>query len=606
MMLKDEVVEDDWDDEEFLEGPDKQAVVHQDLVEVVAVERKEYEVERLLRQHNLIEPSRPLVFMVLGSTVAEWLPEWLLDQLLPRQWKGDEIAADDDEAEGVEDGAGQRVNIRIAALTPGEQVELEESPWKVVAVLVRPIATYIATRRSFHFFFSSLVILNAGVLGYYVDSDWSKETKYMVDNIFLFFFFVEVVVRRLALNKSKSEEHLLTLDSIIVAIDVLSAWILPLVGSVQGQFHWVTAFRMIRIVRLVRLVRFVKGLAPLRIFESSLHFAAEYFVCYTIGYFMLCYTMALLLKALLDSSEDSRGSMPTDYFRNVVTSTIYLFDMLMGGVAWSTDMTDQLMDSSPAAGVVIGIIAYLGKICIVNIIAGVHCEVYVWAASEDAKAQVRNDLHKTLSLRRMRALLDLSDVNLDGRISVREFWRIIKHKVYGPEICRLLGIPRDLTKKHAANVFRVLNVNAEESISYDAFLYGYVKLRATSRNIQVLLKDIKLKHLHEITEFPAAFNKLDTHLMHVDERIQTTFGDVQQLRVQVEDSCTTFDNSLGRLEAKFEEVRIALQTGTSPEVKKLLQAPVGASGVASLHLREEMERLQHAARVFFELSHTAV
>jgi hypothetical protein len=476
--------------------------------------------------------------------------------------------------------------------------------------MFRMACKYINKTNLFHNFFIILIVFNTIYMGFEVDNDWSEDFDVeAVDHTFVALFFVEMVIRLTATDNFSGENAFLYFDSAIVMLSVFDMWVLPLLLRVNADINLrvVHVFRVCRIVRLARLLRLVTFLRPLRLMERSLRRGVIHF-CTIMGF--LCaylYACSLIFKNLM-KDEDSRSvfeNTPENFTGNVLKLMVYLFEAMLSGFDWLDKMRDPLVTqtSTRAVGVLLLIFMFCTKIVLWNVIVSSMVENYITTSQMDKFEMEEGELYRKLDVHGFQMYLTEADQALDGRVTWEEFLKFVQTHANGPKLLHLLGIKTKVTDEKERmeqnlairKVFQALDIAGEESIPYEVFTLGYVKLKGSNKELQGLLTDYLLKRVLQMVRHQENLvQPMEHHIVALDGMLYERLRHLQFIQIDMEDIVRPVEERLSKLEVRFSEMADSLKF---PDADASV-VPAAAATMASMTLQTEIEALKKAAEDF--------
>lgn len=315
------------------------------------------------------------------------------------------------------------------------------------------------------------------------------------------YFILEIIIRTLGCLRQPWKDYWLVFDGLIVLLSILDTWIVgALSGSDGGRespLVLLRAFRITRAFRTVRLLRFVRSLRVLAeamadgvrsVLCIILVFAIFNVACAVVFTFVLGTLPPLSKEQLvLGGAEDDESDVSiSDMFSSVGTSTLTLNVMVLQGFHWGTRLMVPLLFSGSSQHVVGGLalLVYLifSMMFLLKLMSGNFIGSIVAAyASVDAATRREWVAHGHDSLEKFRSVCDASG---EGLLS----WGMLRSVMLEhPELKTNLNI----SEEQLFDLFRSINVSAEDLVGIDEFLMGILKKTRLTPKIDMLSMDLQ-------------------------------------------------------------------------------------------------------------------
>jgi len=308
------------------------------------------------------------------------------------------------------------------------------------AKLNNSICGSIAKSKKFEYLTLSIIVLNAGFIGY--NADYSArfeapENLYdctgfkpsecyqfiIFENFFAVYFTFEVVVRFFSYRKKSDmlRDGWFIFDSILVLMMVIETWVLPIVGA-SGPLAQMSILRLLRLLRITRMAKLMRFFPELQIIVKGMVAAVRSVLC--TGILLVC---ILYVWAILFTSEYHQGDLADDddnvagkasaLFGSMGKSMRHLF--IMGTILDDLTLCCNYIRSSDTPWTMLAcfiIFILISSFTMLNMLIGILCEV-VCATGEGERKQ-NSEMHVR------EAITDLfvgMDKDGNGEISREEF-----------------------------------------------------------------------------------------------------------------------------------------------------------------------------------------
>jgi len=353
-----------------------------------------------------------------------------------------------------------------------------------------------------------LVVLNALLIG--IETDY--RARHVGDPVpliftamtyaFLFMFSCELVIRTYVFRGEffwGLEWRWNMFDVLCVLPQLLSVALRPLLQWTRGNTNTpiFRCARLIRLLRIARLLRLLHLLIELRTMVASIVGSARYLVWACVIIVLLVYTIAVFFTQEVtdwraSSVETSSAALTTSadletYYGNVLSTSIFLWASISGGVDWWTVLKPLLFDVSPFAGVVFLIFIMFCVLVLMNVITGIFVEQATRTAQDDQNLYIAKHV------------IDLfhgSDLASDGDIS----WEVFESKLQTPEVQALFKI-LDVDDVDAHRLFQLIDIGDYGRVNPIELMHGMLRLRGPAKalDLALLLSETNIMHrrLHE-------------------------------------------------------------------------------------------------------------
>jgi len=271
----------------------------------------------------------------------------------------------------------------------------------------------IAASKKFEYITLSIIVLNAGFIGY--DADFSARkhkpdnlysceyTVYnstdstsmgtfvlppadcyqfgIAENIFCIYFTFEVVTRLLAYKKKSMalSDAWFIFDGSLVAFMVVETWILPFAGGAGSSPIPFSVLRLLRLLRITRMAKLMRFFPELQIIVKGMIAAVRSVLCTAILLLLILYVWAILF-----TSEFHQGDLPEEdvagtarqFFGSMGKSMRHLF--IMGTILDDITLCCNYIRGSnkgPTMLTFFIIFVLISSFTMLNMLIGILCEV---------------------------------------------------------------------------------------------------------------------------------------------------------------------------------------------------------------------------------------
>jgi len=349
-----------------------------------------------------------------------------------------------------------------------------------------------------------VILINAIYVGVVTDYSARNETeeKPLVyrafELFFLLFFALEIGLRMyvhgLNLYKCKLPPNNLPnkmlywnlLDTVVVALQVFEFMIL-LAGFSQKVLGKVSIVRLLRTVRLIRVVRLLKVfrfVRDLRMIVYSITRSFSIFLWSAAALFMLTFLWSIYFTELVSTAKlsyDIEDDILDLHFKTLPRTFLSLMKAVSGGIDWG-ELADALglIGALPGTSMLVLYITFT-TLAVMNVITGVFLDTAMEGAKEERERYV---------FRNARVIFEAADNNGNGMISWQDFADALQH----PRVCEFFE-SIDIDPDQAQNLFDLLDVSGDGSISSDEFLNGCLRLRGSAKALDLLVLSREVQQL---------------------------------------------------------------------------------------------------------------
>lgn len=362
---------------------------------------------------------------------------------------------------------------------------------------------------------TALIIANAGVL--FAQAQWkgweagrdmdlietAREDSWanaavvfhVFDHIFNAAFLLELFTRVHIIGwRRYIRDPLNMFDVAVVLATSIDAYILQPTTSGDGSLgigmaRLVRVFRMARIFRVVRIVRIARKLSQLRIIFSALVSCIS-----PLGWSLLILGIMILGCGIIIAQtvidfvvSDADASMEDrawvyEYYGDAARASYTLFEAAFSG-SWPMRARPLITLVSPWFALFWIVFQVVIAFAVLRVLGAVFLSETLKAANSDAELMVMSKLkEKEEFAAKLREFFLAADTSGDGRLSLEELQAMLDDpgvmawlKVLELEIYEVLGL------------FKLLDDNADGTVSYEEFLGGAVRLKGNARAIDSIL-----------------------------------------------------------------------------------------------------------------------
>ncbi|CAE7336417.1 Scn10a [Symbiodinium sp. CCMP2592] len=333
------------------------------------------------------------------------------------------------------------------------------------------------------------ILLYAAWLAYDADTNNATtlvkaEIQYqVVEHLFCFYFFFELLVRFLAFRRKRSActDGWFMFDFLLVTMGVAEVWVMSIVliltkseDASLGNSSSLRLIRLLRLSRLARTARLLRAAPELLIMVKGMIAAARSMLTTGVLIFAVLYVFGIAMKQAAEDTQEAQV-----YFNSVLDSMFML--LLHATLLDSPGEVIQTLSGNYVASVIFVVVIALSALLLLNMLIGVMCEVVSGVSQTEreviAEAFVRDKVQQIMEER-----------GLSGRITQHELLGILNDR----------RSTRLLSEAHVdvmglvdiADYMFQSDLNGQEfdrELSFDEFLRVIMSLRGSNT---VTLKDI--------------------------------------------------------------------------------------------------------------------
>jgi len=313
------------------------------------------------------------------------------------------------------------------------------------------------------------------------DSDTPLGFIFM-ENLFSFYFTIEVVIRFIAYRKKKDciFDGWFVFDSILVTFMVVETWILPIFGS-GGPLSQLSVLRLLRLLRITRMARLMRSMPDLVLIVKGMVAALRTVSCTGILLLLLIYVWAILFTSEFHQGANEDEDVPEDdpavFFGTMGKSMFALF--VMGTILDDvTACTNQIRVTSSTGSKNLHYLALfivfvlISSFTILNMLIGVICEVVSATKEGEQHKAIEANVRESI-----KTIFQKMDKDQNGVVTKEEFMSMRKEpKVM--EALQELEIKKNHFETYAAILFKPPEPGAPEpTLNADQTLSMLLRLR---------------------------------------------------------------------------------------------------------------------------------
>lgn len=250
----------------------------------------------------------------------------------------------------------------------------------------------------------------------------------------------------------------------------------------------VRVVRITRIVSMTRVVRLLRFVSSLRLLVVSILATiqslgwAMVFLGALIYVFAIYYTVAVTDYIVETENVDPRLLiLLDDHWKYLHTSMFTLFKAIASGISWS-DVVDPLKELRGDLIFVFIVYMVFTYFAVLNVMTGVFCQSAIEGASKMEDQKVKNHLRSIQnSVGTIKKFFETLDTDGSGAISIKELRSLDLHD----ELRHLLAA-LDMDCDDISMLFKLLDADGSESIDFDEFVAGCVRLKGQAKTFDLL------------------------------------------------------------------------------------------------------------------------
>jgi len=249
-------------------------------------------------------------------------------------------------------------------------------------------------------------------------------------------------------------------------------------GSIRNSgFSAMRMLRILRVIRIIRLVRVLRLIGELRTIVICIVGSMRSLMWTVILLLLIIYITAVYLtQTVSDYRLEVVNEMDSDnlelYFGSLFRSGLTLYEATSGGMSWDVAVTPLIQQISPLLGVLFALYIAFVLLAIMNVVTGVFVESAMQTAKRDKDVYMVHNV---------RDVFRQVDKNGDGVMSWMEF----QDSLNNPQMKETLQLI-DIDIGQAEELFKLLDVDENGTVTYDDFIDGCVRLRGPAKSLDLM------------------------------------------------------------------------------------------------------------------------
>mmetsp|Transcript_10479 Transcript_10479/g.23800 ORF Transcript_10479/g.23800 Transcript_10479/m.23800 type:complete len:768 (+) Transcript_10479:83-2386(+) len=348
---------------------------------------------------------------------------------------------------------------------------------------------------------AAVILINAMVIGLHADLDLKalinnekRPDWFAFEVLFTLFFSLELSVRfasERVLFFIGPEKFWNALDVVLVFLGILDA-------STYGLPN-LTYLRLLRFIRLLRLARVVKAIHSFRIIVYAIvgSFTSLAWCFIVVGFIIYMFSVFFLNGVTLhfEDKHDSSATSETgtecagsatlaaelkEHFGSVPKTIMTLWMSISGGLDWE-NAVQPLREVHWMYEPLYNLYVFFMCLGVLNVVVGWFVATTSDIAAKDRESFVNNEMSRLDQYsRKLRTFFQEADLDRSGLLSWDEFklhLRDDRVKAYFHAL--------ELDVSQASTLFRLLDVDCSNEVSFEEFLSGCMRLKGQARSIDV-------------------------------------------------------------------------------------------------------------------------
>lgn len=343
----------------------------------------------------------------------------------------------------------------------------------------------------FDFFTGWLIALNAIMIGIQTDtmaksgSDKMPHALWVGELVFCIFFSLELALRLIAFGYRLFIMPGWTwavFDCVVVGMQIVEMFIDAVTTSDDGgrNMGFMRLMRILRLVRVLRVVRIIRFLSELRTIVisilGSMRSLGWTLVLLLLGIYIVGIYFTQLVSDHLLSQEgetlnESEQAMKT-YYRNLTRTMLSLFQAMSGGLDWDVVCQPLIDNISWLQGIIFSLYISATVLALMNVVTGVFVEEALKSAKKEDTEYMSSYLMQ---------MFQEADKEGTGMLGTEKFMKMCTEAEFINYI-RSIEVDPD----EAMALFHLLDLDGSNSIEYEEFVRGCLRLRGSAKAIDVL------------------------------------------------------------------------------------------------------------------------
>mmetsp|Transcript_17201 Transcript_17201/g.31705 ORF Transcript_17201/g.31705 Transcript_17201/m.31705 type:complete len:615 (+) Transcript_17201:3-1847(+) len=349
----------------------------------------------------------------------------------------------------------------------------------------------VVTSPVFDFCTGWLIALNAIMIGIQTDTmarngtDDMPQALWVGELIFLICFTLELALRLAAFGY-----RLFILpgwtwaifDCIVVGMQIVEFFIDALTSDEGGgNMGFMRLMRILRLVRVLRVVRIIRFLSELRTIVISILGSMRSLMWTLVLLLLGIYIVGIYFTQLVsdhvitlgqDSTLTESEKMMLTYYSNLSRSMLSLFQAMSGGLDWDVVCQPLIDNISWLQGIIFSLYISATVLALMNVVTGVFVEEALKSAKKEDTEYMSGYLMQ---------MFQEADADGTGMLGVEKFMRMCTEADFINYI-RSIEVDPD----EAMALFHLLDLDGSNSIEYEEFVRGCLRLRGSAKAIDVL------------------------------------------------------------------------------------------------------------------------
>jgi hypothetical protein len=391
---------------------------------------------------------------------------------------------------------------------------------------------------AFDNFVGFIILLNAATIGIQTDYNAANETDqvpvsfYVIEQLFALWFTIELSLRRYGRRcvffVTGSDGGMWNyFDTLVVSAQLLEVFFEFVARSTSvdaSNFRVLRVLRILRLVRILRVVRVLHLFSELRAIMSSIMGSFRSLVWVVVLLLLMIYIVAVFFTQSVTDHKitlrETKKSLTANdetlsyYFGSMGRAILSLWQAMSGGLDWDS-LAGPLFDNlSFLTGMAFACFIAFGVLALMNVVTGVFVQTALLSAREEEDTFMRSQVI---------ALFHIADKEDKNAVITRD------------EIMESLDDPRTAKEwksigvqaADARDLFRLLDVDNEEQVSFEEFMGGCLRLNGTAKAFDLLTVMQEQRKNEEYRKIWTLH--VDDSLEQLNESLRTNKDDLNDL-----------------------------------------------------------------------------
>jgi len=439
-------------------------------------------------------------------------------------------------------------------------------------------------------FIGAIILLNAFTIGLQTDYLARNRTEDLpVPYIVIEQFFLVIFTAELSLRVYVHRLHFLYdpekyvnstilwnwFDSLVVCTQLIEE-VLNVVAKSKGiksqNFRLMRVLRILRLMRVLRVMRVLRLISELRTIVSSIIGSMRslfwtivllLLMMYIVGVY---FTQQITTHLVHDIDTSKDDATLAKYFGSLDRTIISLYQAISGGVDWDS-LADPLMVAvDPMLGFAFLAYVAFATLALMNVVTGVFVQTALQSAKDEEDKFLSEQIVTLFQIR------EANDHTLTSRLlSFDEVDDVLQNPATQKEWKAI-----DVKPAEAKYLFQLLDINQNQTVEFEEFLSGCLRLHGTAKSIDVLTV------MQEFRSFSMSMSTLVTDVSDRLDRVQASIeearaGSVGGIGIN---GIMASMGGLGKIEAILQKMvpelsRVASDTCETMRLLKRLQRQSG-------------------------------